>query len=70
MGLASAQVGFSSNALLAACLTELIIDTPREKKRLGEVLLPLSDCHDSRLSQVPWTQLKYFNLGNICSNLL
>lgn len=59
MGLASAQVGFSSAALLAARLTELIIDTPQEEKHLGEVLLPLSDRHDSRLSQVPWTQLNF-----------
>lgn len=44
MGLASAQVGFSSDALLAVCLTELIIDTPQEEKRLHVVLL-LSDCH-------------------------
>lgn len=53
MGLASAQVGFGSNAPLAASLTELIIDTLREKKHLREVLLPLSDCHDSLLSRTP-----------------
>ncbi len=34
MGLASAQVEFGSTALLTACLTELIIDTPQEKKHL------------------------------------
>lgn len=39
MGLASAQVGFGSNTLLSARLTELVIDSPREEKHLHEVLL-------------------------------
>lgn len=62
---ASAQVGLGSNALLAACLTELITDTPWEKKHLHEVLLPPRDCRDSLLSRASRRAAEI-----ICSSLL